>query len=119
MVVTSFVSEVYLLLAFMAMGSWGIYIGLITLSAFTNSRYLVLRISVTAFGMIAYGLFALASYNVGFVDGNGGLIIESFPMLGMFGMAGAIANMLFLLDSVMKLVGEEAPTGDTRLTEGM
>lgn len=111
----SFLLLVYLLLAAMAMGSWALYIGLVVVSNFTaiTSRFLVLRVSITAFGMVAYAMFAFASFNVATSDGSGGLITQSYPTLAFFGIAGAVATSLFFIDSVLKVLSDEMPTGDT------
>lgn len=105
----SFFLLVYLLIAAMAMGSWGLYIMLVVISnlTFVTSRFLVLRISITAFGMVSYGLLAFASYNVTIADGSGGEITKSYPELAFFCVAGALATGLFFADSVLKTFGDE------------
>lgn len=107
----------YLLIAAMSMGSWGLFIAVVVVGEFMGRRFIEFRLSISAFGTIAWGLFSLASFNVATPDGSGGLITESYAALGVFGIAGAVTMGLFLLDSALKALSDESPTADRDLAE--
>lgn len=109
---SAFFVHVYLLVAFMATGSWGMYVGLVALSAFTDREYIELRVTITLFGIASYGVLSLMSFNVAVPDGSGGTIVGSYASLAAMGLLGAMGMGLFFFDSVMKAMAREAPTGD-------
>lgn len=107
----------YLLIGAMAMGSWGVYLAVVAAAQVFNRTFAVFRIAVTVFGAVTWAVFALASYSVAAADGAGGTVSQSYPALAFLGFGAAVAMGLFLLDSVMKAMADEAPETDIDLSE--